>query len=230
MANNITLKENEPTEVTFKYGNVTKSKSKKDDSVYYVFDCDEGRINASAALAQLIADNWCGRGGTMKIEKLNKTRFDVEVVDPAERIYPLEMRAWDDSIGGFAEIEFDIQSGFYATGATTSAQSSSGAKAESSPPAAKGGGNVPAPSLDTYASLMSHCIQLAKAMCGEDVTEPQQKIAVTLFMEAARKGLAVEMEEEEETNDTGEETDEKETEEAPRKLTKSDIEDDDLPF
>ena len=78
---------------------------------------------------------------------------------------------------------------------------------------------------------MAHCIQLAQAMCGEEVTEPQQKIAVTLFMEAARKGLAAEMEEEEEeTNDTGEETDEKETEEAPRKLTKSDIEDDDLPF
>jgi hypothetical protein len=223
MANNITLKENEPTEVTFKYGNVTKSKSKKDDSVYYVFDCDEGRINASAALAQLIADNWCGRGGTMKIEKLNKTRFDVEVIDPAERIYPLEMRAWDDSIGGFAEIEFDI------SGATP-AQSSSGAKAESSPPAAKKSGGVPAPSLDTYASLMSHCIQLATAMCGEEITEPQQKIAVTLFMEAARKGLAVEMEEEEETNDTGEETDEKEEQEAPRKLTKSDIEEDDLPF
>ena len=224
MANNITLKENEPTEVTFKYGNVTKSKSKKDDSIYYVFDCDEGRINANDVLAQLIADNWCGRGGTMKIEKLNKTRFDVEVIDPAERIYPLEMRAWDDSIGGFAEIEFDISGA-----APAPAQNNSGPKAESSPSAAKKGG--PAPSLDTYASLMAHCIQLAKAMCGEEVTEPQQKIAVTLFMEAARKGLAAEMEEEEEeTNDTGEETDEKETEEAPRKLTKSDIEDDDLPF
>ena len=224
MANNITLKENEPTEVTFKYGNVTKSKSKKDDSMYYVFDCDEGRINANDVLAQLIADNWCGRGGTMKIEKLNKTRFDVEVVDPAERIYPLEMRAWDDSIGGFAEIEFDISGA-----APAPAQTNSGATAEPSAPAAKKG--VPAPSLDTYASLMAHCIQLAKAMCGEEVTEPQQKVAVTLFMEAARKGLAAEMEEEEETNDTtGEETDEKETEEAPRKPTKGDIEDDDLPF
>ena len=224
MANNITLKENEPTEVTFKYGNVTKSKSKKDDSMYYVFDCDEGRINANDVLAQLIADNWCGRGGTMKIEKLNKTRFDVEVVDPAERIYPLEMRAWDDSIGGFAEIEFDISGA-----APAPAPQNSGAKAEPSAPAAKKG--VPAPSLDTYASLMAHCIQLAKAMCGEEVTEPQQKVAVTLFMEAARKGLAAEMEEEEETNDTtGEETDEKETEEAPRKPTKGDIEDDDLPF
>ena len=44
MANNITFKENEPTEVTFKYGNVTKSKSKKDDSVYYVFDCAYTRL------------------------------------------------------------------------------------------------------------------------------------------------------------------------------------------
>ena len=134
------------------------------------------------------------------------------------------MRAWDDSIGGFAEIELDISGA-----APAPAQNNSGPKAESSPSAAKKG--VPAPSLDTYASLMAHCIQLAKAMCGEEVTEPQQKIAVTLFLEAARKGLAAEMEEEEEeTNDTGEETDEKETEEAPRKLTKSDIEDDDLPF
>ena len=225
MANNITFKENVPTEVTFKYGNVTKSKSKRDDSVYYVFDCEEGRINASGVLAELIADNWCGRGGTMKIEKLNKTRFDVEVIDPAERIYPLEMRAWDDSISGFAEIEFDI------SGAVPAQGSSSGAKEKSSAPAKPSSNAEPAPSLDTYASLMAHCIQLAKAMCGEEVTEPQQKVAVTLFMEAARKGLAAEMEEEEETNDTtGEETDEKETEEAPRKPTKGDIEDDDLPF
>ena len=67
-------------------------------------------------------------------------------------------------------------------------------------------------------------------MCGEEVTEPQQKIAVTLFMEAARKGLALEMEEDE-PNQPGEEEDEKENEEAPqKKLAKSDIEEDELPF
>ena len=49
-------------------------------------------------------------------------------------------------------------------------------------------------------------------------------------MEAARKGLALEMEEDE-PNQPGEEEDEKENEEAPqKKLAKSDIEEDELPF
>ena len=108
MPNNISLKENESIEVTFKYGNVTRAKSKRDNSYYYVFDCEEGRVNANDVLGEMIAANWCGRGGTMRIEKLNKTRFETEVIDPAERIYDLEMREWDDSINGFAEVDFEI--------------------------------------------------------------------------------------------------------------------------
>tara|TARA_Y100001938_G_scaffold150486_2_gene241634 strand:- start:1245 stop:1913 length:669 start_codon:yes stop_codon:yes gene_type:complete len=186
MPNNISLKENESIEVTFKYGNVTRAKSKKDDSYYYVFDCEEGRINANEVLAEMIAANWCGRGGTMRIEKLNKTRFEIEIIDPAERIYDLEMREWDDSINGFAEVDFEI---IGRQPAQSASKPSGEAKSPKPTTPAKSGDQ---PTLDGYASLMARCLQLAAAMCSEEVTEQQQKIAVTLFMQAERKGLTYE--------------------------------------
>lgn len=186
MANNITLKENEAIEVTFKYGNVTRSKSKRNpNEFYYAFDCEEGRINASPTLGQLIADNWCGRGGTMRIEKLNNTRFDVEATDPADRIYALDMREWSDEANPPGFVDCDLE--FLGTGGA--ALPPKAEKPERSTPPSPPQKTSDKPSFEEYTVLMAHCLGAAVAICGEDITEQQQKVAVTLFMQADRKGI-----------------------------------------
>ena len=105
----------------------------------------------------------------------------------------MEMREWDDSINGFAEVDFEIVGRQPAQSASKPPEEDRSPKP---PIPAKSGGR---PTLDGYASRMARCLQLAAGMCSEEVTEQQQKIAVTLFMQAERKGLTYEASETEDT-------------------------------
>ena len=170
-----------PMEVTFKYGNVTRSKSKRGGADYFTFDCEQGRINADGKLGAAIAGNWAGRGGAAKIWKTEDGEYEVEVTDPAERIYDLEMRQWDDDANGFETIDMDF-------GVDGGKKTPSPDKPKAHQPASSGS----AKTFEGYSELMAKCLEVAVAICGEEVTEQQQKIAVTLFMQADRKGITAE--------------------------------------
>ena len=106
---NIVLKDNDRVVVTPKYGNLSRSISKKDPTTfYYTLECEEGRINASNVLATAIAENWCGRGGSFSIEKLNATRFSVEIVSPPEKVFALELKGWSDEAGGYEDLPLSL--------------------------------------------------------------------------------------------------------------------------
>ena len=181
MANNAIRIQQAPMEVTFKYGNVTRNSSKRGGDDYFVFDCEEGRINADAALGEAIASNWPGRGGSAKIWK-TENGYDVEITDPAERIWDLEMRQWDDSSNSFVECDMN-----FGNGAVKKPDSSKEIDTKQS-----GGKPVTrsSTSISDAQDVMQACINAAMEIVPDTLTEQQQKVAVTLFMQFKNKSLS----------------------------------------
>ena len=192
----IKFQDNTPQAVTFKYGNVSRCKSKQDGGGYYYrFDTEDDRMNANPHLAAAIAANWPGRGGTVSIEKFNNKRWDVAVVEPADRIYPLEMREWSEDAHEFEEVDFVIY------GADDPVPEGREHKPDETPkkqpPAETPKPATPKPgavaSFGDMEQLMLLCCQSAEKTCPDSYTSmDKQKIAVTMFMQCDKRGITAE--------------------------------------
>ena len=121
MAKSRSLRDNETVTISPTYGNLTKSRSKKDDGFYYTIkgtvagkdgNPQEDALNFNFAGAKAIQGEWCGRGGQMSIERLNHSRFEVAIIEEGES-YPLEMQRWNESTRTFQDVEFtdDLDAG-----------------------------------------------------------------------------------------------------------------------
>lgn len=91
--------------VEFDYSNATKNKSKKGEGFYYTFSINGGdklHVNRHGFMA--IDRNWCGKGGSMKINRVGVDAYEIEVVGGGEN-YPLELKQWNNNTRGFDNVE-----------------------------------------------------------------------------------------------------------------------------
>lgn len=200
---NLKLQNNQAQRITFKYGNCVRNTSRNDENeYYYTFDCEEGKLHANPHLCAAIAAAWPGRGGVITAEKLNNTRFEVEKVETADRYYDLEMKVWDNESRSFETVDFEI------LGLGEQPQpkpDAPGSPKEPPPPAPDAGsgtrGQEESPARATSSGttmellheLMKECIERAVVICpSEWDADQQQKVAVTLFMDARRARIVPE--------------------------------------
>ena len=105
----VQLKDHERHGCCFKYGNVTKNKSRKGDGFYYTFKSEEDElINVNAYGLKAIWDVWPGRGATIKLTKNSFQEWQVELLEAADNVYPLEMKQWNEATTSFDDVPFRI--------------------------------------------------------------------------------------------------------------------------
>lgn len=94
-------------EMTFKYDNCKRIKSRQGRGFFWGFDLEQGQISAGDALVSTIREYWPGRGGSLTVEK-NKNKYTVvEGVQSDKVDYPLVQVEWDNDQGGFVTIPWD---------------------------------------------------------------------------------------------------------------------------
>ena len=203
MARSRSLKDNEKVVISPTYGNLTKSRSKKDDGFYYtikgtVDDKDgnpqEDALNFNFAGAKAIQEGWCGRGGQMSIERLNHSRFEVEVIEEGES-YPLEMQRWNEGTRTFQDVEFtddldvgvddDVPLETVVQGAQESVQKAKQAREEAPTPTVTKTSDRPNLVALAHATWVA-----AQGIIEVEDTEIQYKWAYTLYADARRLGLS----------------------------------------
>ena len=203
MAKSRSLKDNEKVVISPTYGNLTKSRSKKDDGFYYtikgtVDDKDgnpqEDALNFNFAGAKAIQEGWCGRGGQMSIERLNHSRFEVTVIEEGES-YPLEMQRWNEGTRTFQDVEFtdDLDAGVDADvplevivqEAKESVQEAKQAREEAPTPTVTKTSDRPNLVALAHATWIA-----AQGIIEVEDTEIQYKWAYTLYADARRLGLS----------------------------------------
>ena len=203
MAKSRSLKDNEKVTISPTYGNLTKSRSKKDDGFYYtikgtVDDKDgnpqEDALNFNFAGAKAIQEGWCGRGGQMSIERLNHSRFEVEVIEEGES-YPLEMQRWNEGTRTFQDVEFtddldvgvddDVPLETVVQGAQESVQKAKQAREEAPTPTVTKTSDRPNLVALAHATWVA-----AQGIIEVEDTEIQYKWAYTLYADARRLGLS----------------------------------------
>ena len=203
MARSRSLKDNEKVVISPTYGNLTKSRSKKDDGFYYtikgtVDDKDgnpqEDALNFNFAGAKAIQEGWCGRGGQMSIERLNHSRFEVEVIEEGES-YPLEMQRWNEGTRTFQDVEFtddldvgvddDVPLETVVQGAQESVQKAKQAREEAPTPTVTKTTDMPNLVALAHATWVA-----AQGIIEVEDTEIQYKWAYTLYADARRLGLS----------------------------------------
>ena len=186
----IKLLPNTPMQVTFKYGNCTRNTSRNDDNeYYYTFDCEEGKLHANPHLCAAIAAEWPSRGGCVEIEKLNNSRFEVRRIRTADKYYDLQMKVWDDTTRKFEEVPFEI----------LGLQGPKGEPGRETPtkptPAPQGETRQASPArnvidMEYLQTLMGECVERAALVCPDEYgADQQQKVAVTLYMDARRSNI-----------------------------------------
>ena len=203
MARSRSLKDNEKVVISPTYGNLTKSRSKKDDGFYYtikgtVDDKDgnpqEDALNFNFAGAKAIQEGWCGRGGQMSIERLPHSRFEVEVIEEGES-YPLEMQRWNEGTRTFQDVEFtddldvgvddDVPLETVVQGAQESVQKAKQAREEAPTPTVTKTSDRPNLVALAHATWVA-----AQGIIEVEDTEIQYKWAYTLYADARRLGLS----------------------------------------
>ena len=203
MARSRSLKDNEKVVISPTYGNLTKSRSKKDDWFYYtikgtVDDKDgnpqEDALNFNFAGAKAIQEGWCGRGGQMSIERLNHSRFEVTVSEEGES-YPLEMQRWNEGTRTFQDVEFtddldvgvddDVPLETVVQGAQESVQKAKQAREEAPTPTVTKTSDRPNLVALAHATWVA-----AQGIIEVEDTEIQYKWAYTLYADARRLGLS----------------------------------------
>jgi len=197
MATTISVKllDNESITCTPKYGSINRNLSKSGDNHYYTMDTEDvGRINLNAHGARVVQENWPGRGGVMKITKTTWDNWSAEIIEAADQIYPLEMKAWQGS--GFESIPFVISGLPESTEAGPPAQEPAAVPVDPATPPAFDTNEW---TLDDIANLMQWAAQHAGA-CLETM-QPEKEIgqgdyigalermAVSLFIEAKKQNL-----------------------------------------
>lgn len=190
----VKLLDNESITCTPKYGSINRNLSKSGNLHYYTMDTEDvGRINLNAHGAKTVQENWPGRGGVMKITKTTWDDWSAEIIEAADQIYPLEMKAWQGN--AFEAIPFVI------SGLPESPEVGPPAQEPTAEPVAPATPPDDASkwTLDDLANLMMWATQRAGA-CIETM-QPEKEIgqgdyigalermAVSLFIEAKRQGL-----------------------------------------
>jgi len=195
MPQTVKLVDNAPMRMTFKYGNCAQKDSQNDDgSVYYSIDlADDTRVNLSEVAMKLIYDAWPGRGGSLTMEKLNATRYEISDVEPAEKIYPLELKRWNNASSSFEQIDWPVSIDTTssapkapAQGATTSRGTAVHPTPSAQPQAAVLDQREHYSSL---AGIMSCCVTTATEVAPDWGDAEKEKIAVALFIQCTRDGL-----------------------------------------
>ena len=203
MARSRSLKDNEKVVISPTYGNLTKSRSKKDDGFYYtikgtVDDKDgnpqEAALNFNFAGAKAIQEGWCGRGGQMSNERLNHSRFEVTVIEEGES-YPLEMQRGNEGTRTFQDVEFtdDLDAGgdddvpleVIVQEAKESVQEAKQAREEAPTPTPTKTSDRPNLVALAHATWIA-----AQGIIEVEDTEIQYKWAYTLYADARRLGLS----------------------------------------
>ena len=203
MAKSRSLKDNEKVVISPTYGNLTKSRSKKDDGFYYtikgtVDDKDgnpqEDALNFNFAGAKAIQEGWCGRGGQRRIERLNHSRVEGAVIEEGES-YPLEMQRWNEGTRTFQDVEFtdDLDAGVdddvplevIVQEAKESVQEAKQAREEAPTPTVTKTSDRPNLVALAHATWIA-----AQGIIEVEDTEIQYKWAYTLYADARRLGLS----------------------------------------
>ena len=209
----ITLKDNEQVTIEFKYGNVTKNKSKSGENWYYTFSGDiggrEDRLNLNAYGVKAVMDVWPGRGGVCRVIKRSWEVWEVEVLETAENIYPLEMKMWNPNTKSFDDVPFHLAGLDHDDPQSIDPPKEVGGRAD--PPAgvdlSPGGAAKGTWNLEDLEQTMGWALQAATRACetveisGEEAVE---KVAVSLYIDARKLGLKWEDPADKETREAGE--------------------------
>ena len=244
---NISLKTNDETTFTFKYGNCAKNSSKKSPGQYYYTFVEESgdKLHCNAHLLNAIRQNWPGRTGTINIVKLNDERYDITVVREADRVFDLELTQWSDQENKYVECGAWPGSGGEETKTAPAAQPYSGPSA----PVDMGMPPPQAKSTKTwedvealYAEALGRAAKVWFGFDWKDVPGDQcgavERMAVSMAIEANRAGLRPlsssdkfieQMEQKDAPEEPSQMDKAKEAVEAVMGPTET-IEDDDLPF
>jgi hypothetical protein len=188
----VKLLDNESITCTPKYGSLNRNLSKSGDNHYYTLDTEDvGRINLNAHGAKVVQENWPGRGGVMKITKTTWDDWSAEIIEAANQIYPLEMKAWQGN--GFETIPFVI------SGLPESPEVGPPAQEPTAEPVAPPAFDTNEWTLDDIAYLMMWATQRAgdcletsqpeKEIGQGDYIGALERMAVSIFIEAKRQGL-----------------------------------------
>ena len=185
----------------FDYSNATKNKSKKGEGFYYTFSINGGEklyVNRHGFIA--IDRNWCGKGGSMKINRVGVDKYDIEVVGGGEN-YPLELKQWNNNTRGFDNVEGWTQGmdpegdGSHFADASRPDQQSQPQPQQQTQQRA-----VQTPSGASWGDLsgaMGHSLMLATELWESegpggvtgDVAGAIERIAVSLYIDARKMGL-----------------------------------------
>ena len=192
MPNAIQLKDNETIQVTLKYSNATRKTSQREGGgFYYAFDCEEGRLNANAALLKAILADFPGKGGRMQIKRWNHSAYEVAVIQKGQD-YPFEMREWSDESSGFVQIPWDGE-----TGGGTAPESTTAAPQASQPQSNAPAQKTPSQAAQTTGAfwelnlLMHRCFEAVEMIAPEEYTPAErQASAISLFIECNKKGIS----------------------------------------
>ena len=193
--------------VEFDYSNATKNKSKKGDGFYYTFAINGGdklHVNRHGFMA--IDAIWCGKNGTMKIERVGVDQYFCEAQSGGAD-YPLELKQWNQNTKGFDDVQgwqMGMDPENIGQSAPVAAQPPPARQQQSQPqnnqqaqqqaPVASDG-----PSWDDLAGTMGHALMVAvgiwehegpQAATG-DVAGAIERMAVSLYIDARKMGLAV---------------------------------------
>ena len=181
--------------VEFDYPNATKNKSKKGDGFYYTFSINNGEkmhVNRHGFMA--IDRNWCGKGGSMKINRVGVDAYEIEVVGGGEN-YPLELKQWNNNTRGFDNVPGWTQGMDPEDGAPAQPQ------APQPPPQQQTHQRAAqAPSGASWEDLsgaMGHALMLATTIWENegpssatgDIAGAVERIAVSLYIDARKMGL-----------------------------------------
>lgn len=195
MPDTIELHDGSVQDLTFRYGNCARMTSRSGTGFYYRFELEEGRLNANAHIVKAIAENWPGRGGSMRIERHSAASYTISNVNPSENAqYALDMCEWNNNTRKYEPIPFDL--GTAGTPETATPQHSPPSTATSpSPTPATIESNT---QWDDITDLMRFCLLEAKRMWERTQVDAQgdhakaiQALAVSLYIDARRLGITV---------------------------------------
>ena len=194
--------------VEFDYSNATKNRSKKGDGFYYTFAINGGdklHVNRHGFMA--IDQAWCGKNGTMKIERVGVDQYFCEAQSGGAD-YPLELKQWNQNTKGFDDVQG------WQMGQDPENIGQSAPAAEQPPPTgqqqSQPQNNQPAqqqaPAAATdwndLAGTMGHALMIAvgiwehegpQAATG-DVAGAIERMAVSLYIDARKMGLVAPVE------------------------------------
>ena len=199
-------RDGDKVQATFDYSNATKNKSKKGEGFYYTFAINGGdkmHVNRHGFMA--IDAAWCGKEGTMKIERVGVDDYYCEVVSGGAD-YPLELKQWNTHTSSYDDVQG------WTMGMDPENIGQAAPVAQQPPQQGSQGGDPPqqqgppvrdvtpmsaGPSWDDLAGTMRHALSVASGIWDQevvlgvtgDVAGAIERMAVSLYIDARKMGL-----------------------------------------